>query len=272
MSPIETLSQQITAKSNAGYHEIARKIKDAAELDAVRREWEQMAATSATIAAGFDYQKAWADGLASRQQLHVFLAAGGIAPLVRARGFAQPLTLLAAEMYEPLDFLYRTPQAVEELLMLIRRTALPLYLQRIPAASPIVTFVEKIFERRALIVRKPAAASPLIRLDESWIEPESHLNSGRRSDLRRGHGPCSRPSPLRVLPPVLRRRSSLGPPAYLPATHRGTECGRTDCHPDAHALFAIARGLRRSVRPFFPRKSAHAREHPARGSRRNRHL
>jgi len=185
MSPIETLSQQITAKSNAGYHEIARKIKDAAELDAVRREWEQMAATSATIAAGFDYQRAWADGLASRQQLHVFLAAGGIAPLVRARGFAQPLTLLAAEMYEPLDFLYRTPQAVEELLMLIRRTALPLYLQRIPAASPIVTFVEKIFERRALIVRKPAAASPLIRLDESWIEPESHLNSGRRSDLRR---------------------------------------------------------------------------------------
>jgi len=188
-----------------------------------------------------------------------------------------------SEMYEPLDFLYRTPQAVEELLMLIRRTALPLYLQRIPAASPTVTFVEKIFERRALIVRKPAAASPLIRLDESWIEPESHLNSGRRSDLRRARrtseklGAVGNPNPRTrasrgagLIGEVLRVEAAgwkgaagtalaadpvrceffhrycaaklAWPPAYLPATHRGTECGRTDCHPDAHALFAMRAG------------------------------
>jgi hypothetical protein len=161
------------------------EIRNANELDGLSREWGLVAADSSAIASNFEYQKAWAQGLNSRQQLRIFASAEAIAPLVKVRGFAQPLTLLAAEMFEPLDFPGRTTEAVEELVRAIRGTRLPLYLQRIPADSLVIPAVEKVFRGRAVIVRKPAASAPLIRLDETWCEPESHLNSGRRSDLRR---------------------------------------------------------------------------------------
>jgi hypothetical protein len=32
---------------------------------------------------------------------------------------------------------------------------------------------------------RPRQSCPYIALDDSWVEPESHLNAGRRSDLRR---------------------------------------------------------------------------------------
>lgn len=144
-----------------------------------------MSAACSTIASNFDYQRAWAAGLGAQHKLRIFASNQGVAPLVRERGIAQPLTLLAAEMYEPLDFIYSSTDAVEQLARDIRRTGLPLYLQRIPAASPVVPAIQKVFRGRGIIIQKPAAASPSIHLDASWAEPESHLNSGRRSDLRR---------------------------------------------------------------------------------------
>ena len=35
------------------------------------------------------------------------------------------------------------------------------------------------------LVTQPCAGHPWLELDDTWIEPESHLNAGRRSDLRR---------------------------------------------------------------------------------------
>jgi CelD/BcsL family acetyltransferase involved in cellulose biosynthesis len=41
------------------------------------------------------------------------------------------------------------------------------------------------YRGRGIVVIRPQASSPYIALDESWLEPESHLNAGRRGDLRR---------------------------------------------------------------------------------------
>jgi hypothetical protein len=70
--------------------------------------WERLAAGRNPVS-DFAYARAWAAGLDGAQRLHVLTAAAerpAIAPLVINRGAAGWLTLLAAEMYEIMDFLY----------------------------------------------------------------------------------------------------------------------------------------------------------------------
>jgi CelD/BcsL family acetyltransferase involved in cellulose biosynthesis len=45
--------------------------------------------------------------------------------------------------------------------------------------------LRRAYRGRAIVTLRPQAACPYIALDESWLEPEQHMNSGRRSDLRR---------------------------------------------------------------------------------------
>jgi len=118
------------------------------------------------------------------------MSAGGpetlaIAPLVVNRGGAGRLTLLAAEMYEILDFLDADENAVAELARAIVRTGRPLELKRIPADAPAAAAIEAAYRGRGVVRRQPAGGSPWIPLDDSWAEPEMRLESGRRSDLRR---------------------------------------------------------------------------------------
>jgi CelD/BcsL family acetyltransferase involved in cellulose biosynthesis len=54
-----------------------------------------------------------------------------------------------------------------------------------PAESPLLAAVAKAAAGRAAVVKRPQASCPYIQLDESWLDPLSHLNAGRRSDLRR---------------------------------------------------------------------------------------
>ena len=43
---------------------------------------------------------------------------------------------------------------------------------------------------------RPMPAHPWLQLDESWLKPEEHLNSGRRSDLRRARRNAEKFGPL----------------------------------------------------------------------------
>jgi CelD/BcsL family acetyltransferase involved in cellulose biosynthesis len=65
------------------------------------------------------------------------------------------------------------------------------------ADSPTVAALEQACRGRAILVRRPAANCPYITLDASWLEPESHLNSGRRSDLRRARRKAEQTGPVR---------------------------------------------------------------------------
>lgn len=184
MSTTEILPRPAVQTAATLKHRV-REIRNYRELDALRGQWDLMAADSRPIASGFDYQKAWAQGLSSGKQLRVIASDGAIAPLVKSRGFVGPLTLLAAEMFEPLDVVGSTQDALEELAQAIRRTRLPVYLQRIPTDSLVIPALGKVYRAGAVVVKRPAAGAPIIHLNETWIEPESHLNSGRRSDFRR---------------------------------------------------------------------------------------
>jgi CelD/BcsL family acetyltransferase involved in cellulose biosynthesis len=159
-----------------------------AELDRYESVWSRLAAAGNPVA-DFAYRREWAAGLGDGQRLSVFVAEGAetlaIAPLVINRNGAGWLTLLAAEMYEPLDFLYADGAALRSLARAVAQAGRPLDLQRIPFESPVVEAIQAAYRGRGIVLRRDAAGAPWIPLDPSWTEPETHLNSGRRSDLRR---------------------------------------------------------------------------------------
>ena len=151
---------------------------------AIAAQWERLAADRNPVI-NFAYMRSWAEGLDRAQRLHVIATPDAIAPLVANRGPAGWLTLLAAEMYEILDCVYADETAAAALARAIVRTGRPLDLKRVPVDSPIVAALEAAYRGRALVRRRPIGGSPYIPLDESWLEPEMRLESGRRSDLRR---------------------------------------------------------------------------------------
>ena len=163
-------------------------IRTLGELDRIASVWERLAADRNPVS-DFAYARAWAAGLGSAQRLSVLTAGGpetrAIAPLVINRAGAGWLTLLAAEMYEIMDFPHADESALSELARAIVRTGRPMDLKRIPADAPVVAAIEAAYRGRGIVLRQPASGSPWIPLDDSWAEPERRLEAGRRSDLRR---------------------------------------------------------------------------------------
>ncbi|MGO4885229.1 MAG: GNAT family N-acetyltransferase [Bryobacteraceae bacterium] len=163
-------------------------IDSPAGLDRIGAAWERMASGSSPVS-DFAYARAWVAGLDGAQRLHVLCAGGSepgaIAPLVANRGAAGWLSLLAAEMYEIMDFPYADESALAELAGAIVRTGRPLYVKRMLADSPAIAAMETAYHGRGIVRRQPVGGSPWIALDESWAEPEMRLEAGRRSDLRR---------------------------------------------------------------------------------------
>jgi len=109
------------------------------------------------------------------------------APLCRTR--RRGLTWLEAigseTHFEPMSFPAAHDDALNELCAAVARQRSPLVLHRLIADSPTVAALQQAYAGRALVRVTPQAAAPWIALDDSWMSPESHLNSGRRSDLRR---------------------------------------------------------------------------------------
>lgn len=132
-----------------------------------------------------------------------------LAPLLRSgRWLREPPAL-----FEPSDWLWRSPQALAELALAVARLGLPLQLDRLPLASPTLGALRQAFGGRALVQLRPAMPTPVIELDERWREPEAGFDARRRADFRRyerraaAHGRLSfelhAPPPGAALQPLL---------------------------------------------------------------------
>ena len=73
-----------------------------------------------------------------------------------------------------------------------------LYLKRIPAESPTVAALRRAYRGKGVVISRPHAAYPWVPLDPTWSSPESRLNAGRRSDVRRARRIAEGLGPLRV--------------------------------------------------------------------------
>jgi CelD/BcsL family acetyltransferase involved in cellulose biosynthesis len=101
-----------------------------------------------------------------------------------------------AQLREPMDLLWSNEQALEMLLKRLVQSGRPLVFERVPAVSATRDLLEKVCRGRALFVCRPQPSCPFIPLDARWREPESNLNSGRRSDLRRARRRAEQIGPL----------------------------------------------------------------------------
>ena len=136
---------------------------------------------------------------------------GAIAPLVRAKGILGRLEHLGVKILrEPTDFVFSDPVALKSLARTFVKLGYPLFLDRIPADSPTVAAIQEAYRGRGLVLLRSAQPYPRILLHEGWRNPESQVNSGRRSDLRRAVRNAEKIGPLsyQILSPT---PSQLGP-------------------------------------------------------------
>jgi CelD/BcsL family acetyltransferase involved in cellulose biosynthesis len=135
---------------------------------------------------------------------------GGESPQAIAALLAKPgtkeLVPLGAELYEPTDFPCANESAARELAEAIARLGNPVFFNDLAANSILLHELRRACGRR--LVARPRPGHPWIDLDDSWLEPESHLNSGRRSDLRRARRNAEKQGTLRV-EVIVPDRSSL---------------------------------------------------------------
>lgn len=161
-------------------------------VSSVEKQWNEIAADWDLLPAATPMQTcAWARAAArafKNGQLKLMVARGSgvvaVAPLVQPVG-SNIMTVLGAELFEITDFSYRDAQAAEVLASEVLKLGAPIFLRSVQADSPLVAAFRKACARRRIMITRPAPGSPWIPLDESWKKPEAHLNSGRRSDLRR---------------------------------------------------------------------------------------
>jgi CelD/BcsL family acetyltransferase involved in cellulose biosynthesis len=141
-----------------------------------------------------------------------------IAPLVESRiGGVDRLTQATVrDLGEPMEFPLRDPSAATLLAEGLIRLNRPLLFDRIWSESPVIDAMRHASEGHGWLVCRPGTSSPFIPLDASWQNPESHLNAGRRSDLRRARRRAEQVGPLRfdVLKPQEEELEHLLKEAY----------------------------------------------------------
>jgi CelD/BcsL family acetyltransferase involved in cellulose biosynthesis len=106
------------------------------------------------------------------------------APLL-IHGYQSMSLLASSSVGEPVDLLYRDPDALDELVDQFVQLPHALAVPRMRADSPTLEALGRAYGRRRVVRYAPAGRCPYIVLDDSWREPESKLSSRRRSDLRR---------------------------------------------------------------------------------------
>jgi CelD/BcsL family acetyltransferase involved in cellulose biosynthesis len=122
-----------------------------------------------------------------------------LAPMVlrRVRAIRRLVLIGVNDLHEPADLLAVDNDALHRLATSLVARREPMVIERMLADSPTLAALAQACRGRAILVRRPAPNCPYIPFDTSWLEPESHLNSGRRSDLRRARRKAEQAGPVR---------------------------------------------------------------------------
>ncbi|MBI1761487.1 MAG: GNAT family N-acetyltransferase [Acidobacteria bacterium] len=166
-------------------------IECASDLARLADGWHALESSEGSPTQHFIWAQAYHQTYGQEAQVQVLTigpanAPEALAPLVRRPGVLPRLELLGVhELCEPLDLLFDGQDALDALAEGLINLGQPLWLERLPADSPVITALERAYHRRGLVHRSAAESYPRIPLDRSWREPESHFNAGRRSDFRR---------------------------------------------------------------------------------------
>jgi CelD/BcsL family acetyltransferase involved in cellulose biosynthesis len=179
-------------------------LEDSAELEKLAPTWRNLAE-----AFGPTEQFAWATSclatLDTDRPLRVVTLdrndrCVGLAPMIlrRVRGVRRLALVGLGDLHEPMDLLSSDDDALNRLTAAVIGRREPILFDRMPADSPTLLALEQRCRGRAIFVRRSAANCPYITLDDSWLDPAAHLNSGRRSDLRRARRKAEQSGPVSI--------------------------------------------------------------------------
>jgi CelD/BcsL family acetyltransferase involved in cellulose biosynthesis len=119
-----------------------------------------------------------------------------LVPLFRPHGESR-LVFLGQGLFEPTLFSYEDEESCNALARALLTLKEPIFLRDVDTSSLMVQALQKACsESKRICVMRSMPAHPWLQLDESWLKPEDHLNSGRRSDLRRAHRNAEKFGPL----------------------------------------------------------------------------
>ncbi len=160
------------------------------DLDApLAQLWKQLEARAFLPTQTLDFTRSLAHTLLSDAVMEVFATTdhgGALLPLCRAPSLLAPWRLVGArEVFEPNDALCSGPASAHALAEQLIRNRRALWLDRVPALSPLIPAMKDAMKGQGLLIIRPAVACPTLPLDDSWSEPENHFSSRRRSDFRR---------------------------------------------------------------------------------------
>lgn len=119
-----------------------------------------------------------------------------LVPMFRQHG-ENRLVFLGQGLFEPTLFSYADEESCHALARALLTLKEPIFLRDVDTSSFMVQALQKACsESKRICVMRPMPAHPWLQLDESWLKPEEHLNSGRRSDLRRARRNAEKFGPL----------------------------------------------------------------------------
>ena len=160
------------------------------ELTIASSVWSQAAASHWNSLAKTPMQRlcwirACLETVNSGDDVRLITFGNSIAPLVIQRGDPNRLTFIGDTMREPSDVLC-DDENLDGLAENVVRTKLPIKLARVPLDAPILGALQRAYQGRGVIGIKPRRfGCPYIELDDTWREPELHLSTSWRAQLRR---------------------------------------------------------------------------------------
>jgi CelD/BcsL family acetyltransferase involved in cellulose biosynthesis len=190
---------------------------DSYQLDAIAPFWRALENNLTSPIQQYLWSESCCTTLPLDGELHFVVVktgseTGAIAPLVRTKGILGRLEHLAVKILrEPTDLIFSDPVALKNLTNTLVKLGSPVFLDRIPADSPTVAAIQEAYRGHGLVLLRRAQAYPRILLHQGWQKPESRLNSGRRSDLRRAVRNAEKIGPLsyQILSPTPSQLGSL---------------------------------------------------------------
>jgi CelD/BcsL family acetyltransferase involved in cellulose biosynthesis len=166
-------------------------IDQLAQIDALSAVWDAVSGVAASPMQHFIWARACAEVFGECYALQVLTVGPAhrpvaIAPVVQRQGSPPRLEILGVnELHEPTDLCYDDAASLDALAEAMAGLRVPIVLKRLPAESPAIAAVQRAFKGRGMVFRLATNSCPYIDLDDTWKQPETKFNSGRRSDFRR---------------------------------------------------------------------------------------
>jgi CelD/BcsL family acetyltransferase involved in cellulose biosynthesis len=195
MAMCTTLERQVPpSQGGANKRYETRVLATRADLTRFERAWRSLGdiAPASGPIEQFDWAATCAAWGPSDRQLRIVALSRndhlvGLLPLElkRTPGAARLVLLGADELFEPMGLLVGDAAALKQLATSLATQRRPVFFDRLVIDEEDLNTLRAELGEHGIVVVRPQAGYPWIPLDASWQEPEAHLNSGRRSDLRR---------------------------------------------------------------------------------------